>query len=154
MKHDNILTTIPILSPEWALTFNLRLIQKAPIDNWESIIHLTGGENHVPYGSRTPAVWVEPNSTFLSIFNSVNSYPEHIVLTETLPVNQTIRIEIHQRYVSNGEYRYFVLLNGKEINSIMNSDARQFYEVKVYSGDLWYPPCTGFISNVELTNFL
>ena len=69
-------------------------------------------------------------------------------------VNKNHYVEIHQRYVSRGDYRYFIKINGIEINSVINCGAQQFYKVDVYASDNFHENAAGYISNFLFTNFL
>ena len=64
-----------------------------------------------------------------------------------------MQIKIHQRYVSGGNYGFFVEVDGQEMVSVINIDARQFYNVKVYTSDPWHH-VQGSTKNLKLTNFL
>ena len=65
--------------------------------------------------------------TTLATSSCINDNPNHYIN------NYITNIEIHQRYVNGGEYRYFIKINGEEIASIINTKAQQFYDVKVYA---------------------
>lgn len=71
---------------------------------------------------------------------------------QTFPAPQNYvetHIELHQRYVSNGNYGFFIVVNGEEIYSLLNTDVRQIY-VKVYASDPWYDFCQGTVKNLKL----
>uniref|UniRef100_A0A7M5UYX2 Uncharacterized protein n=2 Tax=Clytia hemisphaerica TaxID=252671 RepID=A0A7M5UYX2_9CNID len=74
----------------------------------------------------------------------------------TLAVNETMDVEIHQRYISNGKYRYFIRINEEDIHSVVNTEAKQFYNVKVIAGQEFTGAevCPASIKNVKHTNFL
>ena len=96
-----------------------------------------------------------PNSQkvgFNTALNDEVSYSYRSV--EDLELNRVYKIEVHQRYISNGTYRYFIKIDGEEIHSAINSKARQYYNVKVYAGDPWHNASQGFISKLHFTNFL
>ena len=65
-----------------------------------------------------------------------------------------MNVEIHQRYKSGGVYKYSIILNGEEIHSTDNTQARQFYDVMVYSGNPEDHACVGTVSDFKITNFL
>ena len=85
--------------------------------------------------------------------NTVSGNQKWIKRLPTPPINVETHIEMHQRYVSGGNYRFFIVVNGEEINSVF-STARQFYNVKVYSSNPWHNACPGYIKNFKFTNFL
>ena len=153
MVKNTLLVTLPIMSTEWSVTFVYKVIS-FPQD-WGklgSVIHFTRGQNSNKYGERTPAVFETPNGFHLtsSLNGNGNYYFDYI----TDKTNHYYKIEIHQRYVSNGNYRYFIKIDGEEVHSAINNQAKQFYNVKVYAGNPWYNAGNGFISNFQFTNFL
>ena len=89
----------------------------------------------------------------LSISAAVNGDTnyKHMVVTQ---YNIEYNVEIHQRYKSGGVYKYSILLNGKEIHSIDNTQAQQFYNMKIYSSDPWYTTRVGWIEDFKITNHL
>ena len=74
----------------------------------------------------------------------------------TASVNETTHIEIHQRYLRSGEYRYFIRIDGEEVHSVVNTQAQQFYNVKVIAAQAFTSAatCPASIKNVKHTNFL
>ena len=105
--------------------------------------------------SRIPAVFVLSNSTTLLFSTSINGscYNVNAKAIEN-EVNENQHVGIHQRYVSQGDYRFFVKINGIEIHSVINSGAQQFYNVDVYASDNFHKNAAGYISNFLFTNFL
>ena len=120
-----------------------------------NIIQLTKGGLVGQHGDRTPSVFLFPWSDRLYFASSIN-YDQNYFLpsAKEIVVNVPTHIEIHQRYTSGGKYRYFIKINGEEAYSIINTDARQFYNVKVYASNPWEDNCSGYIKNFEVTNFL
>ena len=145
------------MSTEWILTFSVRFTSGTITSPWCSVIHLTHDQNNADYGGRIPTLFL---STESGVFNKhrvdydINSGRTIIDIMETPTVGEWDHFEFHQRYVSGGNYRFFVKRNGKEIKSIINTDARQFYNVKVYAGDPWHYVCPAQMKNLEFTNFL
>ena len=113
----------------------------------------TGRGDKGSYGDRTPAMFLSPENKmyFVSAVNGDGDYDFKV--TEAIKLNQKYHIEIHQRYISQGNYRFFMKIDRVEVHSIVNNDARQFYDVKVYASDQYFD-AIGFISNLHLTNFL
>ena len=117
---------------------------------------MTQGGSLGSYGDRTPCLFLTPLRDEFYIASAVNGAVNYRLLTKKgLTVNVGIKIEIHQRYTSGGKYRYFIKINGEEIHSIVNNDAQQFYNVKVYASNPWDPiVCPGYIKNFAITNLL
>ena len=151
---NNLLAIIPRMSTEWSISFQFRQKTISPV--WTSIIHFSNTTYPLTIGYRIPAVFIRFNSTKLVVTHAVNGNPNYIA-HHVLPeynMNEDHHVEIHQRYVSRGDYRYFVKINGTEIHSVINSDAHQFYNVNVYASAPFTKNVNGFISNFQFTNFL
>ena len=73
---------------------------------------------------------------------------------EASDFNKTIHLEIHQRYSSGGNYRYFVIHNAQEMHSKVHNKVMQFYNVMCWDTGPWDDPPKVYLSNVEITNFL
>uniref|UniRef100_A0A7M5UL06 Cnidarian restricted protein n=1 Tax=Clytia hemisphaerica TaxID=252671 RepID=A0A7M5UL06_9CNID len=158
------LGVIPVLSPEWIFRFSIRFHSLDYVGDGSfsycTVLHLTKGGNNDVYGDRTPSITIGGNPTLneMKISAPVNgnkSYRQNIPFT--LAVNETMDVEIHQRYISNGKYRYFIRINEEEIHSVVNTEAKQFYNVKVFAGQAFYAKqavCPASIKNVKHYNFL
>ena len=126
-------------------------------DEFCNLIHLTQNGNYETYGDRTPAVFLEGKPSILKarFISALDGNNVHKYESSQIPkINEMTHFEIHQRYVSGGKYRYFIKMNGQEIYSTTNDDARQFYNVKVYASSPWWVACPGYIKNFLVTNFL
>lgn len=145
---------IPNLSPEWIVSFTLRITSLAPSTIFCNIIQLSKEGPELEFGDRTPAVFLFPSRDQFYISSSINSNRDTgFSVTKGIALNVPTHIEIHQRYISGGKYRYFVKINGEEVASIINTNALQFYNVRVYASK-GTDPCPGYIKNLEVTNFL
>jgi len=155
LVKNRVLTVIPRLSPEWSVSFTLRLISLTYSSSYCNIIHLTKGGEWRQHGDKTPAVYLNPSKDKFQFVSSINNSPNHAInLANGLALNVSTRIEIHQRYTSGGKYRYFIKINGEEVSTVINTYAQQFYNVKVYASNPWETTCSGYIKNFEVTNFL
>ena len=153
--QNNLLETVPRLSTEWSVSLNLQINSIG--NQFTNVFHFTIGSNLSKYGDRVPAVWFRPRTSRLYISAPINGNADYVFedhQSGALHLGQSYHLEIHHRYLSNGNYRYLIKLDGVEIHSIINKDARQFYNVKLYAGDPWYPPMHGTISDFQFTNFL
>ena len=142
------------LSTEWIVSFTLRLNSLTAASQYCSIVHLTQGGNYQSMGDRIGSVFLlREGSTYAKfIFSTgINGEPAQPTVSG---INNSAKIEFHQRYLSGGKYRVFIMLNGQEIHSEVNTDAQQFYNVKVYASDPWHPACPGYIKDLTVTNFL
>ena len=151
------MATIPRLSTEWSVEFTFRLTTTSSSSPNCSVIHLTQGENSLNVGDRAPAFFLDGDFTSItnsSIFSATHGLKNHNFISGVPVVGEPTQIEIHQRYISGGDYRYFIKWNGEEIYSVVNETPLQFYNVKVYASDTWYDACPAYIKNFSITNFL
>ena len=159
LSQGYLAEVLPNLSPEWAIAFKVRLHSPIPQINLNNmacnIIHLSqnnGGRNSV-HGDRTPFIALKKENAQLHISSSVNgnhNFAENLIIFQ---MNQTYHIEVKQRYVNSGNYRYSIHVNGDEAFGVLNTDARQFYDINVYASNPLHDPCPVYISNFKLTNF-
>ena len=153
-----MLAVIPRMSSEWSLSFTVKIWNLNSIDPHCSLIHFTQGGNYQKYGDRTPSVFLNktPTGVVTYLDSAINGDPtnDYKASQFSMVTNVPTHFEIHQRYVSGGKYRFFIKINGQEVHSIINNDAQQFYNIKVYASDPWHKACPGYIKNLAFTNFL
>uniref|UniRef100_A0A7M5VAD7 Uncharacterized protein n=1 Tax=Clytia hemisphaerica TaxID=252671 RepID=A0A7M5VAD7_9CNID len=159
LQKNHLLATIKTLSPEWSITLNVRLYSAIPYGDgigWCSIILITKGSDNSEYGYRTPLVELKKTEKTLHFASAINgtSSVAYDVVDSPLQINQNYHIQIDQRYVSAGNYQYSVRLDGVVVFETLNTDARQFYDMKVYAGNPWRDACPVMIRNLHLTNFV
>ena len=90
----------------------------------------------------------------LHIASSINGIMSKHHSPVHLIVDQTYQVEVHQRYMSQGNYNYFIKIDGLEVYRIVNSDARQFWNVNVFAGNPWSEACPVYVKNFVITNFV
>ena len=88
------------------------------------------------------------------VVSAINNNAYHrFIIDGAITLNQTYYLEIHQRYVSNGNYRYYIVIDGQEKHSVINKSAKQLYNVEI-SVCMNECPGVAFVKNMKLTNFL
>ena len=156
IEQNRLLAVIQRLSTEWIVSLTVRFENLNPDGTGHcNIIQLTRGNSLSQYGDRTPVILLTPNRDEFYIASAINGNMNLVHWTDKgLALNVSTRIEVHQRYTSGGNYRYFIKINGEEVFTIINTNAQQFYNVKVYASNPWDYTCSGYIKNFEVTNFL
>ena len=96
-----------------------------------------------------------PKIVFNFIIRAKNQIlPEYMVnyfklfMTDPLPLNVWSSILIQQQYIE-GNCRYTVMVKDVVLDSVTNSDPREFFLVKIYLGDQWYQQ-----ANVKVRNLV
>ena len=150
LKKNNLIATLPFLKKEYSVSFKLNPSSYSP--GWQSVIHLTIGQDYGQYGDRSPAVWfLNDGSGRLTIASAVNGNPNYYFISEPLPLNEWSSIRISQ-YRLDGVYTFTVYLNGKIIHSVENTKPQSFQNVKVYTADPWYNTQAGSIKDLSILN--
>ena len=142
------------MSPEWSVSFEYRRKEESSIT--PSVIQFTIGGKVYSFGDRVPAVHILPDGKF-RISSAINTNSDHYFIPNIeIQLDRVYKIEIHQRYISNGNYRFFIKIDGDELHSIVNTMAKQFYNVKVFASvpSQWDATDVAYISNFQFTNFL
>ena len=152
MTVDNLVTTIPILSTEWSLSLDIRFFGTIPTGS--NIIKFTIKDVRGTYGKNIPTLYVKAGTSKLMVASSINGNYNADVVSQNIPIGKLTHVEVHQRYVSGGLYRFFVIIDGNEVASVINNDARQFHNVKGYANVHGEESPKAYISNFKHTNFL
>ena len=155
-SRNNLIGIIPKLSRSYSVKFDFKPSQFQP--GWTNIIHLTStNENCCNYGDRIPAVWFHSSSSsatanglhVCSAVNSEGNFCFNSPDNAKVPRGQWTTVEITQ--VEEGDsYRYTVKVRGVNIGSIINEEAREFTNVKVFNADNLYNAAEGSIRNLVI----
>ena len=151
MVRGKLKTTIPVLSPEWSLKMTYKVT--GTFSSWCSVLRVEQNADGNDYGKRTPAIFWR-NDLKVATFASAVSGNKNFEKRVNIYPGTVYHVEFHQRYKSAGVYHYWIVLNGVEIESVDNTQAKQFHNVKVWTSDPNYHACIGTISDFEITNFL
>ena len=113
---------------------------------WHSVLHLTSGGNGINYGSRTPAILFSSNQ--MSICSAVNGNG-NFCNSVVMQIDLWVDINISQKK-QGSDYFYAISVGGKTVANIKNTKPQEFSNVKVYVGDPWYPPMSGYIQDLYI----
>ena len=151
-----VLTTIPWLSTEWSMKFNMKLLESIPlpINDWYGVYQFCVDDHDL---SRVPAMVISGARGQVE-FDNNNPWNAYKYRYDNffMETDRLYHIELHQRYISGGNYLYRVIIDGEEKFSKVVDDARQYYNVKVYFSTklMSFSSAPVEISNLEHTNFL
>ncbi|XP_065641517.1 uncharacterized protein LOC105843224 [Hydra vulgaris] len=150
LSKGNIVATIKKLKKEFSVFFEI----KPTIFSYDfhNVIHITTGDIQSSYGYRNPAVWFDNSGTGkLWICYDINGTADHCMITNAVKCKRWSSIKISQSFFQ-GNYIYSTELNGEIIFTEINSDAREFSNVKVYISNSWNDVQQGFIRNLKIIN--
>ena len=124
-------------------------------EGWTNIIHLTIGGDLGQYGDRIPGVWFHGTNSTKNRFyicSAVNGNKNFFWSSVTISRGQWTSVLITQQPEGN-RYRYTVKVANALIGSVINTQPREFSNVKVYASDNWNNAAQGSIRNlVIITN--
>ena len=158
-KKGNLLGTIPKLSPSYSVTFEFKPTHPQLQTSYTNIIHLTIGGDFAQYGDRIPGVWVENTSSDaakidLIIASAVNGDENYFLRSRNMvTIEEWSTFEITQLR-EDDLHRYTVKVNGVVLKSMINTQTKEFMNVKVYGADPWYEAVPGSIRNLVIEPFV
>ena len=143
-----LLTTIPKLGKEWKISFEFLPREFTNTNN--NIIHLTSTDKdeYETHGDRIPIILLEEQKVYVR--SSINGNPDYSkIFTDVLSLNQWKRIEVGQQKI-NGDFIYSISIGGKELHSVVNTQPKEFTEVKVYVSSPWFTAKPGAIRRLTI----
>ena len=96
------MTTIPLLSTEWILSFDIKVLGVFKV--WSNILHLTIGGNDGNFGENVPGVYMKVKTTQIKFQCDTDVVNTYITSTNTLEIGKKYHVEIHQRYINHGTF--------------------------------------------------
>ena len=144
VTQDNLLTTLPILYKEFEVKLEINVLSFP--NSYVSIFHMTLGNDF----ERIPALWGNGGSNpyfhVCSAINGDNNYCKNF----NIPTNTWMEFKLSQKKLTDGSYIFEYVLDNNIIDSVVNNQAADFTDVKVYASDPWYPPFSGSLRNIEI----
>ncbi|XP_066920690.1 uncharacterized protein [Clytia hemisphaerica] len=151
----NLIKTVPRISTENKVTLDF-VIHSLPSGSTANLIRLNGDSiNGV--GGDIPKVFIHPSpQRAIQVQTAINGTLHSFrIELGAAAIDHHQRLEIEQRYLKDGIYKFVILLNGNVIHSTTNADAKQFYNVKCFVSGPGSPRLAdATISYFSLTNFL
>ncbi|XP_066922394.1 uncharacterized protein [Clytia hemisphaerica] len=148
---------IPVLSPENIVHIKFRINQWTNIE-WCAILQFFKGDGvGVVYGHRLPLVMLkqQQGNQHIELSSSVDGVWNHWYGVYSPKLNYDYDVEFRHRYKGSGVYVFTIVVNGEIVMTKDNYQAKQFYDVKMYTGMPQAAFCGGVtISYLAVTNFL
>ena len=137
--------TIPTLGKEWRVSLDFKPTDYSYTGH-ASLLHLTLGANSGTYGDRYPAVLFHP-SEGICIASAVNDDHDYFQtsLLDRPKIGEWTSLDIAQEQEEGGKFVFRIVIGGKEISSVENTNPVEMKDVKVYASDPWHPAQPGSI---------
>ena len=145
---------IPTLYKQWSVSLDIKPI--GLIGSYTNIFHIGLGPNHGAYGDRIAAMWFVGGTTQLHITSAVSgqiSRQPAAGNTDPIPMNEWTRVGISQLRQTDGSYQYTITIDDKIYDQIVNTDPREFKNIKVYTSDNYYLAANALIRNFKINTF-
>ena len=153
LKRNTILTTLPILTKEWRVSFELNPTSYN-YNGFAQILQLGIGGKSKNIGDRTPALWIH-KSRGVYIVTTLNGKPNagKYFRSKKPNVNEWTTVEMSQ--VKTGpNYIFSLVIKGETLWSVKNTDPREFSSVKVFASSPWYSAQAGSVRGLRIENMM
>lgn len=150
LKKGNLIDTIDLQKKAWSLELDVK--PTGTVSEWSNVIYLTIGAHYENYGDRTPAIWFPTNSNELFIDSAVNGNLAYGYKCKELPRDVFTNVKVTQTLISKNHYKFAIAIEGDEVHSVINNNALEFENVKIYASNPWQPPAKAIIKNVKFSN--
>ena len=148
LTKNNRVGSIRRLSTEWKISFKLKYFANSPPASGTNTLFLGGAFNF-------PRIKGHAGTSQLDITHRLaGSAEDRFISDDSLTLNKYYLIELEQSYISNGNYKYSIRIDGVEKHSVINSGARQIYDVEIYASHPTAEPTPADMKDLEITNFL
>jgi len=146
LQRNHLLATFPKLPKEFVISLDVKA--NSFINTWQSIVHFTAHYyfNCCDSGSRIPGIWFYPStsgSSKIHICAAINGNGNTCYTSGDIAIGKWTSIEVSQ--TASGAYS--IELDGQEVQTWQNDDARDFTDVMVYGADPWSDQLDGSIRN-------
>ena len=149
---NNLDRTISTLYKQWSVSVDI--MPTGLIGSHGNIFHIGLGPDMVSYGDRIPAIWFLPDTTQLHITSAVNGQPNYRPSdTDPIPMNEWTRVEVSQLRLTDGSYQHTIRVGDTIYDQILNTDPREFKNIKVYTSDNHYLAADALLTNFKIDTF-
>ncbi|XP_065682561.1 uncharacterized protein LOC105848356 isoform X3 [Hydra vulgaris] len=148
LVKGKIIAQIPKLNKEYLVSFDLNpIVFEIGLHN---IIHFTSGAQMVNTGNEFLGIWLDENgSGKIKVVALNNGKPS--LYYYAIQLNVWSNIEVCQRF--NGLfYIYTLRINGDVVFSMINNQAQELFDVKVYASNPWDKVQNGSIKSFFIIN--
>ena len=151
LKRGKLLQTISEQNKCWYLSFQVKLY--GVVTDFGNIVRLTLGHDMTYYGDRNPSITTAPGSTLLYVASSVSGNLNYVTNTGFyLPLNTWVSVVAKQLKNAEDKYYYTIMVNGKAVLNVENTQAEVFKNVQLFAGDPWHSAANGAIKNLVYKN--
>ena len=143
---------LPTLFKQWFIS--LEIMPTGIVEDASNILRVGIGGNKEKHGDRTPLIQVPKHKTSIRIITAIGEnhnykFPD----TDPIPLNNWTRIEISQLRHPDDVYQFTIRIAGTIYMQLVNTDPREYSDLKVYTSDNHYPAANAKIANLTIKTF-
>ena len=152
LKRNTILTTLPILTKEWRVSFEF--MATSYTNTLAQVLQLTIGGKSGNIGDRTPALWIHKSkgvyvvTTLNGKANVANHFP-----SMKPPLHEWTPMELIQAK-RGSKFMFSLIMQGKTVWTVENTEPREFSDVKVFASGPWNVVQAGSIRGFKIENMM
>ncbi|XP_047129442.2 uncharacterized protein LOC105850048 [Hydra vulgaris] len=151
LKKNNCITTFSVFPKEYEITFEVFLSSFSDGNEYCHCANLfrftNGNDDHNSYGNRLLAVWYFDTKE-LQYHSSINGYTHQAKPAPYSTGWQKFNIS---QLLFRGAYISTLQVNNVTISSVINNDAREFFNVNLFFSDPYYLTQPGYAKNILVT---
>ena len=134
--RGNLYRRITVWPKENFVSFQFKLMSLIGV--WRNVFHFTLLHDSSSYGDRCPALFLINDQ--IEFVTALNGYRNGALCRGlSVPTNVFIPVYYEQRFnATTGNYVIKTFINNTLVNEVVNNDARDFQDVKLYIGNPWY----------------
>ena len=164
------MTTLPVWKKQWKISFLFKLTEYAY--SWSNLLHVTTnhsvgtgqhsvgtGQYSGAYGDRNPSIFFKKDTAIgldhITVYASING-TEYFNYYQNPVLNAWTPIRLSQEMI-DGRFIYSINIDDWELDKwshwrrpVENTDAREFYDVKVYAAWNNDNVVKGFIKDLSI----
>jgi len=116
---------------------------------WANVFQFTTGENYGYHGTRCPSLFLHFDKWHCTTSANGNAN-NYIYSGEPIPMNVFSYFYYEQRFNATiQEYVIKVFINNTLVKEVINNDARDFQNVKIYLANSWYDPADAIVKDFK-----
>lgn len=134
---------------EKSYSFSVDIKPLGVVTGWSNIIRVTAtAKDCCAGGDRIPALFFHTGTTKLHTCNNINGNGNYHI-NDPIPMGKFTNVRVQQTLQHDGNYRYSIFYDGKEMHSIINNKPKTYENALVYVGDKFYKPSNAVIRNFK-----
>ena len=136
VSKDNPVKTFENYGPEFYIEFKIKFSDLGA-EEWANILHVTNGQNMGAHGNRFPAIFVDNKHERFHFTTTVNENYNY-AFNYQMKLHQDYHVVVSQQYNDQSQLIYKVVIDGKQVHSVVNTNGKHLHKATLYLSDPWW----------------